>query len=313
MRKVLLISIVILSILLTAGCSEGVSSVQGTQKSETVSAKEKEKVEDKEMVKDKKLSEEDAKGIVQEMKGKLVEAAKNDDWESFRKLYGPSFEDEVVKEDFAFFKERQDYESYDIELLFQTDDLIGSSYYEYTNLSSNNGNNTNSTNSSMNLYLEKNNGEWLLSKSEKLQDTHKNIYLPSLYERYGEDYLANGYVNNNHNLIFDKVLINNVDVQIYKTKKNSDNSLDLTFAILNGLEKDIYKINFKELVFNYGRESIPFVDLSGYTLEPTEIVYTKDIATISLNIKPEELLVPADQIDFTFMGVSNSINYLIRD
>src|SRR5690606_32150549 len=108
-------------------------------------------------------------------------------------------------------------------------------------------------------------------------------FLPKLNEIFGQEFVDGGFTNGAHSYLFDVVLTNNTEANIYKMKLNDDNSLDVVLAIQNGLNNDIYNVTFSELILSSG-DSVPFADLSGYALDSTDIVESKTIKHIPVTI-----------------------------
>ncbi|MCM3570582.1 hypothetical protein [Neobacillus mesonae] len=260
------------------------------------------------------VSEQKAIKIANNVYDDLLSAAQNDDWEQFKTLYDTKMDESLVTQDFDFFKTKINQglkEKRDTQILFRTQDVIGASIFEYTAIHSDNQRNFSS--SDQKLYLKKFNKDWKISQSSEVQEAYNKEFIPLLNEKYGEEFVKNGFVNGNHALYFNKVFTNDIDVSLYKSKKNPDQSLDVELAISNGLNHDIFDVNFKELLINSGKNQTPIADLAGYSLGASRIIYSNKITIIPLKIKSSDLLVPIDQIDFTQMGIKQSNQYQNRD
>ncbi|PIB61804.1 hypothetical protein, partial [Pseudomonas sp. 2995-3] len=99
----------------------------------------------------------------------------------------------VVTDDFEFFKARtteDQKEDFHIGIMYKTEEVIATSVFEYTNVTS--GNNRDHSSTEFKLYFEKIEEEWKISTSEKVVQAHEELMIPFLNERYGEEFVANG-------------------------------------------------------------------------------------------------------------------------
>lgn len=310
-NKVLLL--LLSSLLFIVACSD-TSSSQEEDAEEAMENKEnesKEASDDASKEEETSLTEEEALSIALEVNESIISAAKSDDIDAFRSLYSTQLEDTIVKQDFEFFQTKVgEHEDLDVRVLFQTDDVIGVSVYEYTNELSSTGSRNHSY-QSYRLNLENIDGAWVYSTSEKVQEAFNTLFSTKLSDIYGDEFVENGFVTGAHPYLFDVVLSNGVEVELYKMKLNDDQSLDVVIAIQNGLENAINSIVFNELILGNG-DKIPFADLSGYELEPTDIIATKTMKLVPITIPTEELLVSPEEIDMTQVNVSSNFNYVIN-
>lgn len=255
----------------------------------------------------------DVNAILEKFHDDLSTKAQEDDFEGFKKLFSSDIPESLVTQYFNRIQtEEGKFEDKEIGVMYQTDDVIAGQVYKYTNLSS--GNNTQSTNSTDILYLEKLDGKWKMSQSEKVMEAHKSKFIPILNKKYGEEFVTNGYVSGTYTVFFEKVLSNNVQVDTNKAKVNDDGSVDVYITISNGLDKDIFNIWFDELILKYSDQEIPYADLSGYELDASQIIYSKKQLTIPITLQKEDLLVDPSELDLsTSLGIGSSINYKERD
>src|SRR5690606_18950270 len=157
------------------------------------------------------LSEEEALSIAKDINESLLATAKSDDIDGFRSLYSANMDEAIVNQDFEFFKSNLgNHEELDVKILFHTDDIIGASIVEYTNLASETGDLQHSNNS-YKLYLENIDGEWVFSTSEKVQEANVSVFLPKLNEIFGQEFVDGGFTNGAHSYLFDVVLTNNTE------------------------------------------------------------------------------------------------------
>lgn len=314
-NKLLLLLLLLSSLLFVAACSDTTSSQEDAEtKEEATENKENEsnEVSDEAMEEeDTSLTEEEALSIALEVNESIISAAKSDDIDAFRSLYSTHLEDTIVNQDFEFFQTKVgEHEDLAVRVLFQTDDVIGVSVYEYTNELSSTGSRNHSY-QSYRLNLENIDGAWVYSTSEKVQEAFNTIFSTKLSDKYGDEFVENGFVTGAHPYLFDVVLSNGVEVELYKMKLNDDQSLDVVIAIQNGLENAINSIVFNELILG-NADKIPFADLSGYELESTDIIATKTMKLVPITIPTEELLVSPQEIDMTQVNVSSNFNYVIN-
>ncbi|ADU32013.1 hypothetical protein [Evansella cellulosilytica] len=324
MKKAIIITALSFTLLFTIGCSDESSSqeldevevveTEESSEDEADEAGENEESTEASEPEEELLSESDAVALSEAFFLELVETAGDDNYEHFRTLYADSMEEEVVQQDFDFFKAKNEEglrENLDIGILFVIEDVIAASIFEYTNINAENRRNHTATEAK--LYMELFEDGWKFSTSEKVQNAYNDSFIPLLNDKYGEDYVAEGFVSGNHAIIFERVFTNDIDVQIYRVKRNDDGAFSIDIAISNGLDNDVFDVRFNELTFNYGFEQIPFLTLENYELDTNHIIYSKDMSIVTVEYDASDLLVPADQVDFSRLGIEQSMKYTNRD
>ncbi|MFD1019528.1 hypothetical protein [Thalassobacillus hwangdonensis] len=305
----------ILSLLLIAaflfGCSEDKPPGENSNSSQTDETTEGAKAAEEA---GKELSDEEAIAIVDGIYSELVTSSKEEDMDKFKKLYSPTIEEAIVTSDFDAFKtnyQKKSKEDYDIDVLFQTSDVIGTSIFEYTNQNADNI--ADHSNTAFKLFVEKIDGEWKISASENVQRAYEEVFIPSAIERYGEAYWEEGAFSVFHETWFDKVLRNTVDAQLIKLKPEANGGVEGELAVINGLDNNISSIQFDTLILNSGKDAVPYADLSELEVEGTKALSSKDILYVPFSIAAEDMLVSAEEIDFSYIGQEASVGYIVNE
>lgn len=304
MRKQKIISILMaigLSISLFA-CSQAKTSNETESQNVTSESDDSEK---------NQLSDEECIDIVKNYYNKTVEYARNNDLNSFKSLYLSDINDDVINKNFQTFSSDEQFESEDYTINFKDKDVIGCSVFLYTNLKDTNGNTQNKKrNFDFNLIKEA--GEWKISNNDKIIRCYKEQYEPKLIEIFGDDYYKNGYCNNSYQVINNKVLLNNVSVEVQRFKVNSDNTVNLSLAIENGLDNDIYGISFCDNSTIYDGNNVAICCIDNLQIDSMKICEAKKILLIDLTLDRSNLYIDPSQINTTSMGINNRITYQNR-
>lgn len=259
-----------------------------------------------------KVTEEQAMDIVKEWYSKMKEFSIGNNYKEFKNLYASDVSEDVIKKDFNYFQKDNKYESEDISIDYIGSDVIGGSILFYTNLKSENGSTSNKS-KSVNIQLLNENEEFKLSSSDKVQDTYNSEYVPKIKAKFGEEYYEGGYCNGDYQLIHNKVLLNNVNSSVFRCKVNSDNTVSMTIAIINGLNNDIFDVHYTNNSTVYsGQSKEPIFILDNLKIDNSEVIQSKKITFIDITINKESLLIDPAKIDISYISFENNIEYQNR-
>jgi len=243
---------------------------------------------------------EQANKIASEFMDELKLNVQNVDYDAFEAMFdrnNPLITDELIKENWDFFNQYfvgENVYNIDCETTAYSDTQILFDIFLHWGIS-NQSSFSSSTYPSYNHYLiyDVESDKWLWSATEKLDDDIANQLNTYYINSYGENEYKNGSFTNDYELKHNKAISEGLFVKTKSVVINEDNSLDITIAVINGLDfgKTISRCK-GELYIGYDKNNlIKAVDFSnGYGAYIMGPVSANEVNLIQINIPAENLV-----------------------
>lgn len=255
---------------------------------------------------------EQANKIASEFMDELKLNVQNVDYDAFDAMFdrnNPLITDELIKENWDFFNQYfvgENVYNIDCETTAYSDTQILFDIFLHWGTS----NQTSFSYSTYPLYdqyliynVESN--KWLWSTTETLDDDIINQLNTYYINSYGENEYRNGWCVNNYEVKHNKALSEQIYICVKSVVINDDESLDLTLAIVNGMNfsKNIYQFEGKLYVGSDNNNMKEIVDFSNeYGSYVLGSAPSNTVKLIKINVPKENLVNPVEKSDLVLIN-----------
>ncbi|NLW70406.1 MAG: hypothetical protein GX061_04925 [Eubacteriaceae bacterium] len=250
---------------------------------------------------------EDPAKTVTEWVDLAMKYALESDYENFKSLFFPTIDTDIILERFQFFRALEGFDKKEITVEFTTDYTIGAEVFLYVQPKEDNT--AAFQYKTMYVPLEIYGSKWYYSVSADMASAYEKYLIPTFKERYGEEYVAknNCFYSKNYELIYNKVIRNDLAVHCMKCMVNSDGTVTVTFAFVNGGKYSVFDLAFTDDSYLYDNGGRVYDLRKLGTIN--KVVSMGAITTYTVTINKADCIIPPDEWDLSQMSVKCNFKY----
>ena len=259
---------------------------------------------------------EQANKIVSDFMNELKTNVQNVDYNAFEAMFdrnNPTFTDEAIKGNWDFFNQYFTGEKiFDIDCevtAFDDNQIVFDTFLHWGMTDSKQYNFSYNTYPLLNQYLtyDAESDKWLWNATERFDDNLLKQRDDYYINAFGEEAYRNGWSVRNYEIIHNKALSKGLYIAPKSVVLNDDGSLDITIAVVNGLDfgKQISRFEGKIYFGPDGNNTKEVVDLSQYSGYFKGVASSKSVSLVTINVPKENLVNPVEKEDLGYLDCSS--------